>query len=186
MAGKVLDAGRDPGLAQTSCALDGILGHHLRVVARTPDANNGVEGLAVDVANGSVVHVDAEISQRLACGLGNLIGALERTGGAQGHGSRQLGGHRRRDASHQAVFLVDANKKRLCVAGIFGQLLEAEAESLELLGVLDVALEEDNGSDAVVLDERFDFLVDFGSVKPNREQLSHGCQCFGHYVVILG
>jgi hypothetical protein len=72
------------------------------------------------------------------------------------------------------------------VAGIFRQLLEAEAESLELLGILDVALEEDNGSDAVVLDERFDFLVDFGSVKPNREQLSHGCQCFGHYVVILG
>jgi hypothetical protein len=64
-----------------------------------------------------------------------------------------LGRNRGGDASDKTIFLVNSDKERLGVACIFGKLLEAQAKRLKLGRVFNVALEKNNGTNSVVLDE---------------------------------
>lgn len=59
------------------------------------------------------------------------------------------------------------------MAGVAGELLEVVAEGAQVGRGADVAFEEDNGADAVVLDEGLDVIVDLGVVEADGKEL-HG------------
>lgn len=171
VAGEVLDAGHDIVLAHALGAGGSKLGDLLGLVTGASDANDGVEGLRVDVADRGIVHVDAKVLEHLGGGSSDLNSGVERAGGAEGHGTGLLGRDRRGNAGDEAVLLVDSDEERLVVAGILGELLEITVEGTKLGGCTDVALEEDNGADAVILNQGLDVIVDFGVVEANGEEL---------------
>lgn len=67
--------------------------------------------------------------------------------------------------------MVDADEQRLGVASVLGDLLETIAEGLELGSISNVTLEEDDGANAVVSDERCDVVINDVAVEANCEEL---------------
>jgi hypothetical protein len=63
--------------------------------------------------------------------------------------------------------LIYSDEKGLAVACVACNLLEAEAERLELSGVKDVALEQNDCANAIVANEGCDFFVDFTAMETN-------------------
>lgn len=57
------------------------------------------------------------------------------------------------------------------MASIPGNLLQVTVQGTQLLSVANIALEEDNGTDSVILDERADIVIDLGVVEANDQKL---------------
>lgn len=152
--------------------------HQIGVVPGTPHTDCRVQRLRVDVGDGGVVHVDAEVAEHLPHGPGDGTVRAERAGGAEGHGAGHLGGDGGRDASHEAVFLVDADEQRLAVAALPGEALEPETLRPQLRRVSHVALEQDDGPDAVVADQGPD-VVEPRAVESDGEELDDISLCAG-------
>lgn len=171
----MLNAGRHAGLAKSSGARRRELGDGFRVVSGASRANDSVKGLGINIADGRVVHVDAEVSEHLPGSDGDGVRRIEGARGTQRHGPRHLRGNRRRDPCDEAIFLVDADKERLPVTGFLGNGLKALRQGSELVRISHIALEKDNRADSVIPNQCPDVVVDLVAVEANGEQLQSLC-----------